>query len=337
MSRRLRPLDRVSTIKLKLGAVIVAAVGVVVAVHALGVTADVPLAVISALSVVLALAVIHVLARGMTYPLREMAAAARAMAAGDYGQRVTATSRDEVGELARAFNTMAAELAELDRLRRDFVAHASHELRTPVGALRAQLENLVDGVGDADQATLRELLTHAERLGRLTTQLLDLSRLESGAAPLQRRRIPLLPVLESAAATSRPFAADRSVRIAVRLEPGGVRLHADPDRLHQVATNLLDNAIRHAPASSTVELRGAAADGSVRIEVIDQGPGIPPEDRGRVFERFYRPDAARSGDGAGLGLAIVRWIVESHGGTIEARPNHPRGCRMVLSLPQGPA
>jgi len=336
VSRRFRPLDRVTSIKRKLSVVIVAAVGVVVAVQSLGLTAGAPLAVVAALSLVLALAVIHVLARGMTYPLREMAEAARAMAAGSYSQRVTATSRDEVGELARAFNAMAAELDELDRLRRDFVAHASHELRTPIGALRALLENLVDGVGAADEVTLRELLGHVERLGRLSSQLLDLSRLESGAAPLERRTFPLLPLLEAAAATSRVSAAERGVRILVDLDPGSLRLHADPERLHQVATNLLENAVRHSPRGGSVELRAGLANRSVRIEVADEGSGIPAPDRSRVFERFYRADSARSGaDGAGLGLAIVKWIVDLHGGTIEVHGNRPQGCRMVLMLPGG--
>ena len=138
----------------------------------------------------LGLAMAQFLARGMTSPLREMAAAASAMARGDYGRRVRATSHDEVGELARAFNAMAAELADVDRMRRDLVANVSHELRTPIGALQALLENLVDGVEPVDPAALRTALGQTERLGRLVSQLLDLSRLESGALALRPGAVP---------------------------------------------------------------------------------------------------------------------------------------------------
>ena len=144
------------------------------------------------------LLVVQLLARGMTSPLREMAAAASAMARGDHAVRVRATSRDEVGELARAFNTMAAELADVDRQRRELVANVSHELRTPIGALQALLENLADGVEPPDPATLRVALAQTERLGRLVAQLLDLSRMESGALPLRPVAFAVRPLLEQA-------------------------------------------------------------------------------------------------------------------------------------------
>ena len=127
----------------------------------------------------------QVLAHGMTRPLREMTAAARAMARGDYSRRVRATSRDEVGELARAFNQMAADLAAADQHRRELIANVSHELRTPITALQAVLENIVDGVAEADPATLRTALAQTERLGRLVAELLDLSGIDAGARPLE--------------------------------------------------------------------------------------------------------------------------------------------------------
>src|SRR5258705_9582264 len=126
---------------------------------------------------------VQVLARRMTWALREMAAASRAMARGEHDLRVTASSRDEVGELARAFNTMAAELAEVDRMRRELIANVSHELRTPITSLQAMLENMIDGVEEPDAATLAALHRQVQRLGRLVTQLLDLSRLEAGSDP----------------------------------------------------------------------------------------------------------------------------------------------------------
>jgi len=192
----MRPLDFLSSIKLKLGVLIVAAVSVTVAVVWLGQVAGLPALLTGIVAVLLALALVQVLAHGMTYPLREMVTAARAMARGDYSRRVTATSRDEVGELARAFNSMAAELAEVDRIRRDLLANVSHELRTPIGALRAKLENLVDDVETADAATLKTMLRQVERLGNLVEQLLDLSRLESGAVPLERTRFTAATLVE---------------------------------------------------------------------------------------------------------------------------------------------
>ena len=159
----MRPLDFARSLKLKLGLVIVAAVAVTVLVVSLGDRAGLSPVVTGIAAVLLALVMVQLLAHGMTLPLREMVSAARVMARGEYDRRVTATSRDEVGELARAFNSMAAELAEVDRLRRDIVANVSHELRTPLSALRAKLENLVDNVEKADRPTLEAMLRQVER------------------------------------------------------------------------------------------------------------------------------------------------------------------------------
>src|SRR5436309_6450886 len=191
----MRPLDPLSSIKMKLGVVIAAAVGVSVLVQALAFQAEVPLPLVGLVAGAAALGMVQILARGMTSPLREMVAATRAMARGDYSRRVRATSADEVGELARAFNAMASDLAEVDRMRRDLVANASHELRTPIAALQATLENLVDGVVQPSSELLATILRQSERLSALVTQLLDLSRLESGSIPLERRRFAVADLL----------------------------------------------------------------------------------------------------------------------------------------------
>ena len=338
----MRPLDPLSSIKVKLGVVIVAAVGVTVLVHTLGVRAELPLALVGVASGVLALGIVQVLARGMTSPLREMVAAAKAMSRGDYSRRVTATSRDEVGELARAFNAMSAELAEFDRQRRDLIANVSHELRTPITALRAVLENLVDGVEPPDARTLRTMTLQVERLGRLVDQLLDLSRLEAGVVPLERQSFAVEPLLkrvaeESTVSAGRGLAND--VTLSISVEPGDLLVDGDAERVHQVVANLLDNAIRHSPDGGEVSLGARGRNGNVLIEVTDQGPGIPEADAHRVFERFYRADSARSSTegGTGLGLAIARWIVDLHGGQIHVERNRPHGCRMVVALPAGSA
>jgi signal transduction histidine kinase len=329
----MRPLDFLGSIKLKLGVVIVAAVAVTVAVVWLGGQAGLPALLTGVVAVLLALALVQVLAHGMTSPLREMVAAARAMARGDYSQRVTATSRDEVGELARAFNTMAAELAEVDRIRHDLLANVSHELRTPIGALRAKLENLVDGVETADRAAIQTMLRQVERLGGLVEQLLDLSRLESGAVPLERSRFAATTLIEHIVDEWRTQAEIRDIRVEADVQPS-LELEADEQRLHQVLANLVANAVQHSPRGGRVLVRAAAENGVTRLEVIDEGPGIPPDEAERVFERFYRSDQARSSKegGSGLGLSIARWIVDLHGGRITAEAVEPHGCRMVVEL-----
>lgn len=329
----MRPLDRVSSIKLKLGLLIVGAVAVTLVVHEVGLLWNVKAGTRAAVAALIALAMVQVLARGMTSPLREMATAARAMARGEHGRRVRATSRDEVGELARAFNAMAADLEEVDRLRRDLIANVSHELRTPISALQAVLENVVDGVEPAEPEAFKVMLKQVERLGRLVSQLLDLSRLESGVLPLQMDDFELQGVLEDAAQECRLHAPE--VQLAVRVEPPGLAAHGDAERVHQVVANLLENAVRHSPPGAGVELTARRERDQVVIAVADEGPGIAEADAVRVFERFYRADPARASNsgGAGLGLAIARWIVDLHGGQIRPERREPRGCRMVVVLP----
>jgi signal transduction histidine kinase len=248
-----RPLDGLASIKRKLGLVIVAAVVTTLVVNEVGLRWNLKPAFRGAVAAGLALAMVQVLARGMTSPLREMAVAARDMARGEHGRRVTATSRDEVGELARAFNAMAADLEEVDRVRRDLVANVSHELRTPISALQAVLENLVDGVERPDPEVCKTMLKQVERLGRLVTQLLDLSRLESGAVPLQRRTFPLRELLDDAAEECRLHAP--TTPVVVDVEPPELVVDADPERVHQVVANLLENAVRHSPPDTAVEVR----------------------------------------------------------------------------------
>jgi signal transduction histidine kinase len=333
-----RPLDPLPSIKLKLGVVIVAAVAVTVLVVGLGIEAGFPLWACGLAAGILALGMVQFLARGMTSPLRQMAAAAQAMARGDYDRRVTETSRDEVGELARAFNRMAAELAEVDRMRRDLVANVSHELRTPISALQAVLENLADEIESPDPEMISAMLRQVERLGRLVSQLLDLSKLESGAVPLQRTSFSMSALMDEVVSDVRLRSQQsdaKRVEIEVEISPANLRLDADSERLHQVLANLLDNAMRHSPDGGTVTVTCSRQADRIAVEVLDDGPGIPQEEAARVFDRFYRLDRARSHSdgGSGLGLSIARWIVDLHGGEIRAEARRPHGCRMVVELP----
>ena len=331
----MRPLDRLPSIKLKIGTVIFAAVVVVLVTLYFGIVTGLSRPQRYVLSLALAMLMVQLLARGMTSPLREMAAAAKAMARGDYTRRVRATSRDEVGDLARAFNTMAADLADVDAMRRDLIANVSHELRTPISALRAVLENLVDGVSRPDPETLASMLRQTERLGRLVTQLLDLSRLESGAMPLQVTEFAARPFLDRVCDDARYARSQVSGNdAAVRVEAAdGVVVAGDMERVHQVVTNLVDNALRHSPDGGEVVVHARDDGANVVIEVADRGPGIPEAEAARVFDRFHTSDPSPTGS-TGLGLSIARWIVDLHGGAIRAEPNVPTGCRMVVELPK---
>src|SRR5262245_35094220 len=293
------------------------------------------LLVAGAVAAAVALIIARWLARGMTQPLRDMAQAARRMETGDYSQRVVTDSRDEVGRLAEAFNRMSAELNGLEMLRRELVANVSHELKTPISALRAHLENLLDGVEEPNPETLQVMLVQSERLGRLVDELLDLSRLESGDVPLDRERVELAPLVGqviSEIEVARPEpGASVSNEVPADLPP----VFADRERVHQVLFNLLDNAARLTPRGGRVTVTASRRERSVHVAVADTGPGISPEDLPRVFERFFRVDASRSRDdgGTGIGLAIARSVVEAHGGRIWAESEPGRGSTFTFELP----
>jgi signal transduction histidine kinase len=275
------------------------------------------------------------LARGMTQPLRDMAAAVRRMEVGDYTSRVHTHSRDEVGQLATAFNRMSAELELLERSRRDLVANVSHELKTPITAIRAHLENLADGIEQPDRDTLQVMLGQTERLGRLVDQLLDLSKLESGEVPLQLEPMALSPMVDRVISE---FSVGHAVTdIALIAEvPEDLVVDADRERMHQVVFNLVDNAVRFTPPGGEVTIAAERDAERIRVTVHDTGVGVAPEHLPRVFERFYRADPARSrddGGGTGIGLAIARSIVEGHGGRITADSEPGRGATFTFDLP----
>lgn len=328
----MRPLDRLRSIKTKLGVLVAVTVAVAAVLPLAGSRFGLDPLLTVPVTVAVALLLTQLLARGMTSPLREMTAAARTMATGDYSRRVTASSRDEVGELARAFNTMAGDLQAVDRQRRELVANVSHELRTPVTALRALLENLADGVVDPDPAQLRTALAQTERLSHLVSDLLDLSRVDSGLSALDARPMEVLPFLEDAVREA--ALAGRPVRFEVRVEPPDLLVRADRARLHQLVANLLDNAARHSPEHGTVHVRAHADARGTVLEVADDGPGIAPAERAAVFERFTTGSGGAQHDGGtGLGLAIARWVTDLHGGSIEVADT-ATGCRIRACLPR---
>ena len=330
-----RPLDGIRSIKGKLAMLVGTSVVVAAVVVQIGAAAAVPIWLTVPVTVSAALGVTQWLARGLTSPLREMTEAASRMAKGDYSRRVTATSADEVGRLATAFNTMAADLADADRQRRQLVATVSHELRTPLTAQQALLENLVDGVVRPDDDVLRSALGQAERLGSLVRDLLDLSRLDGGQTRLDLTPVSVLGLVERAVAEA--ALGSSAVTHVVSVTPSQLRVVADAARLEQVLANLLDNAARHCPPGGIVHVT-AAGEGPDRwtLEVSDDGPGIPRRQAERIFHGFGSGDD--EGGGTGLGLAIASWVCELHGGSISAEPPRPgeTGARLRAVLPRDP-
>jgi len=323
-----RPLDPFASFKVKTGLLVGGAITLAAFTFWVGASWQFRYALLAALGT--SLVFTQFLAHGMTSPLRQMTAAARAMARGDYSRRVRATSRDEIGQLATAFNQMAADLGAADEYRRGLIGNVSHELRTPITALQALLENVVDGVAQPDAETMRLALSQTERLGELVADLLDLSRLEGGAIPLQLSRFRVGDFLGEAVAHVAVSTPD--VDVVVRVSPPGLAAVADQARLRQVVVNLVDNAIRHSPAGGRVSVHAVAAEPSaLRLEVCDEGPGIPAAERERVFQRFTR--GATSEGGTGLGLAIARWAVELQGGAIEVMEART-GCRIGVTIPE---
>ncbi len=278
-------------------------------------------------------------------PLRDVEATASAIASGDWGRRVPeGPAGTEVGSLARSLNAMLAQLdgaftaqrASEDRLRA-FLSDASHELRTPLATIRgyAELQQLDSAIDHRESAARIE--ANAVRMGALVEDLLTLARFDEAPAQLAGgERVDLASLLDDAASDLRAQAPDRA--ITVTGASGSPIVRGSSRHLRQVLANIGANALSHTPEGTPVELSLATRGDRVTITVRDHGPGIPPEDRSRVFERFYRPDASRAREtgGSGLGLAIVAAIVAAHGGSVEATAPRGGGTAIVIGLPAAP-
>lgn len=314
------------SIKAKLAIVIVAAIGTAVVTSQVGYWLGWPIWVRPTIAASISLIAVQFLGTGMTQPLRDMANAARRMADGHYDQRVETSSVDEVGQLAKAFNSMATAVADADRQQRDLIGNVSHELRTPVAGLRATVENLVDGVIQPTPEVLATLQGRINRIERLVADLLDLSRLEAGIVPLNVSTIDVRDLVDGVVAECQESGATSSITVNVQ---DRMTVLGDADRLAQVLRNLIENALRH--GDGAVAVLANMQSGVAVFEVADCGPGITGDPE-RLFDRFYRADAAPN-TGTGLGLAIVRWIVDLHHGQVSARANSPTGSRFIVTLP----
>jgi two-component system OmpR family sensor kinase len=278
------------------------------------------------------------MARWVAAPLKHMADAASAVAAGDFQHPLPTQGPSEVKGFAAAFRNMVQRVQASVTAQRDFVANVSHELKTPLTSIQGFAQALLDGTA-GDQAgqkrAARVILDESQRLHRLVDDLLQLARLDAGQGEFRREALDLKPLLDGVVERFRLRQAESGATIVADL-PAFPVVIGDGDRLAQVFTNLLDNALKHSPPRGRVSLTGESGSGWVVVHISDQGPGIPPDELSRIFERFYQVDKARSGGsgrGSGLGLAISREIVRAHGGELVVQSQLGAGSRFSVQLP----
>ncbi len=302
-----------------------------------------PLIYAGVLALLLAVLLAALIAGSVSRPLRTMANAAEAVARGQYDQRVPPEGPDEVRRVANSFNIMAAQVKATQAAQRDFVANVSHDLRTPLTAVSGWSQALLDGATETPDEVRHAAETihnEAARMARLVNDLLDLARMESGQLQLQRREVDLSEIVADVYRSQSPRA--RARQIDLRLDaPQPLPVYGDPDRLTQVFTNLVDNALTYTPSGGEVHLATRAVDGSAEGAVSDTGPGIPEAELPRVFERFYRLEKSRArgedGRGSGLGLAIVSELVAAQGGQVSVSSEVGRGTAFIVRFPSAAA
>jgi signal transduction histidine kinase len=290
----------------------------------------------------------QLMARVVSGRFETLQVATSRVAHGDLAVRVPAQGADEIAELADAFNSMAGALQrahrdrdDLERARRDLFAAISHDLRTPLAAMRVMVEAIVDGVVpdvETHDRYLASIASEIQRLSMLIDDLFELTTIDSGELRLRLETLRVEDVVAETVDAFRPQVERAGIRLAFESVPGTPAIQADPQRLSRVLYNLLQNALRHTPSDGTIILRTAPAGACVQLSVSDTGEGIASEDIPFVFERFYRSDRARARDGAGsgLGLAIARGIIEAHGGRIWIESPPGAGATVAFSLPASP-
>ncbi len=281
-----------------------------------------------------AVLVAALLARTITRPLRDLVGGVRRFAGGDYGTRVPLAGPSEVAEMGTAFNEMASEIQRSRGSEQAFLADISHELRTPLTSIQGFAQAIVEGEarGDAVSHVAEIIHREARRLVRMVEGLLQVARLESGAQSMAREDVVPARLLESAVAALAVQAKDAGVSFDVAGADALPSLRGDPDKLAQLFLNVLDNAVKHSPRGTTVQVRGNRDDGAVVVRVRDAGSGLPQGAQTRLFQRFYRGENAQR-DGAGLGLAIAQAIAQAHGGSIRASNVEGGGAEFAVRLP----
>lgn len=286
----------------------------------------------AALAAGVAFVVAAVVARGLVGPIRRLSSAARALGTGTSHARVGPDAGPgELGELGRAFDSMAESLEREDRLRRTLVADVAHELRTPVAVLQAETEALLDGISQPSAQTLASLHDETVRLGRMVEDLQTLASAEAAGLHLDKRRLDLSRVAAEAADSFAQRLRAAGIGLDQSLPPAVVT--GDPYRLRQVVTNLLSNAMKFTPSGGKLTLTVRADGHDAVLEVSDTGPGIPDDEQAMVWERFYRGTSGRTTAGSGIGLAVVKELTVAHGGSVELERAPGGGARFVVRLP----
>ncbi len=306
-----------------------------------GDTFFVPLIQAGLIGLVIAVGLALIISGSVARPLQRVSQAARRMAAGDFRQRVEVKGPHEVRALADSFNEMAERVATTQQAQRDFLANVSHDLRTPLTSIQGFSQAIAEGVASdpaSAQRAAQIIYDETARLHRMVESLLDLARIEAGQLDMRRQAITLPDLLRGIDERLVVKAGERHITLTTELPPSLPRIAGDGDRLAQVFTNLIDNAIRHTPEGGQIAVRAALLDQGVAVSVQDTGEGIPAEDLPRIFERFYQVDKSRrrdrrAGPGLGLGLSIVRQIVEAHGGTIQVQSALGVGTTFTVWLP----
>jgi signal transduction histidine kinase len=290
------------------------------------------------IALLLSLILAFVIAKWVADPLQQMIAISRTIPA-DTIALVAEAGPAEVRELTRSFNAMLARVQETQNSQRDFVANVSHELKTPLTSIQGFSQAILDGTADTPQArqqAAQVIYNEAGRMHRMAIDLLDLARLDSGTADLKMAPVDMAALLRGVIERLNPMATEAGVQLTFELAKDLPVMNGDGDRLAQVFTNLVDNAIKFTPRGGTVSVRAVQDKGEVQVSVSDTGQGIAPDSVPHIFERFFRADYARSGGekhGAGLGLAIVHEIVTALGGRISVRSSQGRGTAFIIHLP----
>jgi two-component system, OmpR family, sensor histidine kinase BaeS len=274
------------------------------------------------------------LAHWLTRRVHALARGTNALSQGDYDVRLGVQGHDELAQLARDFNTLAATLAAAREARQQWIADIAHELRTPLSVLRGELESLQDGVRPLDQAAVASLSGEAARLARLVEDLHTLSMSDLGALSYHKAPVDVSELIADLADTQGRAVAERGLQLETQVEENA-RVLADPTRLEQVFANLLQNSLRYTDAPGTISIAVQRAGGLININWEDSAPGVPVEALTRLTDRLYRLESSRSraGGGSGLGLAIAKAIVEGHGGTLAAKPSRLGGLAIEIALP----
>jgi two-component system sensor histidine kinase BaeS len=290
------------------------------------------IAVAAAVALLIAVLASWVVTRLVTRPVKAMTSATRAFAAGDRQARAGVHGPGELGELGRAFDVMADTVARSERDRRNLTADVAHELRTPLAALQAGLEELRDGLVEPSPEGLAGLHDQSLRLGRVVSDLAELSAVEATGVPVQRAEVDLTQLARDELAVRDSQLRASGLVVGSRLD-GSVIVLADSDRLHQAVGNLLANAARYCRSGDEVEVVVRTEGGQGLLEVVDSGPGIAADELPHVFDRLWRGRAAKEVAGSGIGLAVAREIVKAHGGTIEAASPRGAGTTITIRLP----